>query len=242
MITYTKDFADILAILTNNDFHVLKDGDELYESFLLDDYHWEEGASKVVVCLDNCVLKRSYSGSYTYEDDEETGEEIVYDEEEFPDYAKTEWLVYQAAAQYGIQHLFAHTIQINDKVYAQERVDFTADQYENSSCIEHEDYLDGVYFDGDSYPPYIPGGYRRLEELCKANKLGDFNARIRPSALNYILAAWSPEDLRQLSKFLKEYDINDIHTANIGWINGELKIFDFCGFKTNTSKLVEIES
>lgn len=243
MINYSEEFRDALNILTNNDFHIYAHTDELYESKILDDsdFNWHEGASKVVICLDGYVLKKSYCGSCHNkceddEEDEDCEDDIIYDEEPFPDYARTEYLVYEAAKDYGIQHLFAKTIQVNDVVYAQERVDFTADEYENDDI--DEDIFDDSYFDGEEFPPYIPGGYARLTKLCQDNKLGDFKGRVRPAALSYLLGALSPEELRSLSKFLKDYDINDIHTANIGWIDGELKIFDFCGFKSNTGKLI----
>lgn len=239
MISYSESFKDALDVLTYNSFHIYDHTDELFETEILDnfDFDWHEGASKVVICINGYVLKKSYDGICWDGDKDEGEDDIVYDDVPFPDYARTEYLVYQAAKEYGIQHLFAETIQINDRVYAQERIDFSADEYENDK-IEDNIYND-AYFDGDAFPPYVPGGFNRLSEMCKVNKLGDFSGRIRPAALGYFMGALSPEEMRALSRFLKDYDINDIHTGNIGWIDGQLKIFDFCGFKSNTEKIIE---
>jgi hypothetical protein len=46
------------------------------------------------------------------------------------------------------------------------------------------------------------------------------------------------EELYCLQKFLEEYDINDLHSSNIGWFGNELKFIDFSGYGTATASIV----
>lgn len=231
---YKTDYDEAVDILSEV-FHYDEDADTAHESEILDDadFEWRTGASKVVIVLENCVLKTSYSGTSWY--NEETCDYEMT--EEFPDYAKMEYQLYQAAKDVGVDYFFAETKEITSVIYEQKKVDFTVSNYLDEEHIPAGYKFHGVYSIQLS-PPQFVLNCEGLHNYCRRNGLKDLIGRIKPDVLGYFLAAYSHDALDDLQQFLVEYDINDIRAGNCGWINGELKIFDFCGFKTETEKIL----
>lgn len=181
---------------------------------------WCYGASKVVIVLDECVLKTSFSLQEIYEDECDD-----FEYEDLPDFAALEYRLYNRAREEGITKFFCQTSSLGFGVYEQEKIDFSASEYENGGIdIDVDEYCD--YYGVEPYS----GTTHQMKEYIKANGLDGIEEFIKMSALPYVLGAWSIPDLRKLYNFCKKYDINDIHNGNIGWVNGELKIFDFCGY------------
>lgn len=229
-MTRTQEYEEAVSVLSY-DYAITIDGD-VDDECDLHGYTWRSGASKIVILMDNYVLKTSF----TYEQDEDEpylDEEYTPNYNECPDYANMEYLLYQEAVARGIGYMFCKTEQCNDKVYKQEKVDLTCEQYEyDEADFDVEDYANAYclsIFDGTAH---------QMEECLAAHELTDLKKYVKCGAMPYILAEWNKEELHKLLDFCRDYDINDIHNNNIGWLNGELKIFDFCGFNSNTQNLL----
>lgn len=225
--TLYKEALDTLDVT----FHYDDNTGGVYEEDYLDysDFGYQCGASKVVIILDNCVLKTSYGG--VVEEDEDGDEVLV---EGFPDYAKMEYEIYMAAEVEGLEYFFVKTEEVCSNIYRQPRVDATVNDYRYN-----DDDLPKHYFNGKNKAPYLNiKDTDKLLDYCKRNGLAGLHSRIKLDVIRYFLAAYSFPELQRLHKFLIKYDINDIRAGNCGWINGKLKIFDFCGFKTETEKIL----
>lgn len=212
-------------------FHYDDSTGTVYEEDYLDysDFGYQCGASKVVIILDDCVLKTSYGGIV---EEDEDGDEVFV--EEFPDYAKMEYEIYMAAKTEGLEYFFAKTEEVYSHIYEQPKVDATVDDYRYN-----DDDLPKHYFNGKSKAPYLDiKDTDKLLDYCKKNGLAGLQLRIKFDVIRYFLATYSFPELQKLHKFLIKYDINDISASNCGWINGKLVIFDFCGFKTSTEEIL----
>lgn len=215
----------------NTIFHYDDSIGGVYEEDYLDcsDFGYQCGASKVVIILDNCVLKTSYGGIVEKDED---GDDVLVDG--FPDYAKMEYEIYMAAKAKQLDYFFAKTKEVYPSIYEQPKVDATVDDYR---C--NDDDLPKCYFNGEDKAPYLDiKDTDKLLDYCKRNGLAGLQSRIKLSVIRFFLAAYSISELQRLHKFLTKYDINDISAANCGWIDGKLVIFDFCGFKTSTEEIL----
>ncbi len=232
---YKADYDEAVDILSEV-FHYDEDTGTVFEEGILDDsdFEWHTGASKVVIVLEDCVLKTSYSGVSWY--NEETCDDEMTDD--FVDYAKMEFQLYQAAKDLDISYFFAETEEVAPAVYKQEKIDLSVKEYIERDKVMPIGYQYHSVYGQQQIPPQFVLNCEGLHSYCRHNDLKDLIGRIKPDVLGYFLAAYSKEELENLQVFLKEYDINDIRAGNCGWINGKLKIFDFCGFKTETEKIL----
>lgn len=232
---YKTDYNEAVDILSEV-FHYDEDTGIAYEEGILDDsgFEWRTGASKVVIILEDRVLKTSYSGSSWY--NEETCDDEMTDD--FVDYAKMEFQLYQAAKNLDISYFFAETEEVAPAVYEQEKIDLSVEEYSERDKFMPIGYQYHSVYGNQQTPPQFILNCEGLHSYCRHNGLKDLIGRIKPDVLGYFLAAYSKEELENLQIFLEKYDINDIRAGNCGWINGELKIFDFCGFKTETEKIL----
>ena len=124
-------------------------------------------------------------------------------------------------------------------MYKQEKVDLSVEDYAEHDKLMPVGYrYYSTYGHQQQIPPQFVLDCEGLHAYCKQNGLKDLIGRIKPDVLGYFLATYSQKELEKLQVFLKEYDINDIRAGNCGWIDGKLKIFDFCGFKTETEKIL----
>ncbi|MBR4890337.1 MAG: hypothetical protein IKU15_03335 [Clostridia bacterium] len=230
MTTVKEIYQEGLDLLSSNSFHYNDNTDRAYEEDLLDysGFEYRTGASKVVLILDDCVLKTSFNGTVEFDED---GEEVFV--ENFPDYAKMEYDLYQAAKERGIEFFFAKTTKVNDSIYEQPRVDATI-----SDVRCEEDTLPDDYFPSGQPPYRHIGNADAVTDFCEKNGLHKLYFNIKFNAIRYFLGSYSIEELKKLNDFLTEYDINDISATNCGWIDGRLVIFDFCGFDTSTGEIL----
>ena len=215
----------------NVTFHYDDSTGGVYEEDYLDysDFGYQCGASKVVIILDDCVLKTSYGGIV---EEDEDGDEILV--EGFPDYARMEYEIYMAAKAGGLEYFFAKTEEVSSHIYEQPKVDATVNDYRYN-----DDDLPKRYFNGKNKAPYLNiKDTDKLLDYCKKNGLAGLQSRIKLDVIRYFLAAYSFPELQRLHKFLIKYDINDIRAGNCGWIDGKLVIFDFFGFKTSTEEIL----
>lgn len=207
-----------------DDNGVLYHGDETYLDE--DGYEWSNGVSKVCITIPNkTVLKTSIDG--TIQDyDWDTGENLevpIYTT--YPDYCKIEYEIYEAAKAKGLDYFFAEILPMGGTVYAQECYTMTVDDFIFSE--EGKDYFADFKRNRPSENEISVEGLDSLADKFDAQ--------------TFALFYWtfSTEELIKLQDFLDEYDINDLHAGNIGFFNGDLKIFDYCGFDSSTAKKVE---
>ena len=223
-------YQEALNTLTTG-FHYNDSTGGVHEEGYLDysDFDYQYGASKVVIILDDCVLKTSYSG---IAEEDENGDEVLVNG--FPDYAKMEYEIYMAAIAGRLEYFFARTEEVCSHIYEQPKVDVTVNNYHYD-----DDDLPKHYFNGKNKAPYLNiKDTDKLLDYCQRNGLAGLQSRIRLDVIRYFLAAYSFPELQRLHEFLIKYDINDIRAGNCGWINGKLVIFDFCGFKTSTEEIL----
>ena len=190
------------------------------------------GATKVCVLLRAFVLKAGFTSEMVYDDcDEYEDERDEFDyyrqERDGIDYCELEAQVYEEAVKEGLEEFFAETVQVADKVYAQEYCERTID----------EDYYDGdcknmwTSFAASDYA-CRKLGFNKWGEYCDPNTAP---AVIPEIVLYYwVTGGKSWTQLRRLAKFLSRHHINDLHRGNIGWVNGELKLFDYSGYNSGT--------
>lgn len=237
--TIKTDYDEAIDVLSEV-LHYDEENLTVYEEGLLEDFEWHCGASKVAIILEDCVLKTSYSG-YVYYDADEGEDEIIND---FLDYAKMEYQLYQAAKEYNVDYFLAKTEEVAPAVYEQEKMDYVADTITELDASEVLKIIPFNYTFHTSYgkqtlPPQLVLNCTGLHKYCKMNCLEDLIERVKPDILGYFLASYTQSELDDLQQFLKDYDINDIRAGNCGWVNGKLKIFDFCGFKSETEKILK---
>ena len=225
--TLYQEALDILATA----FHYDDSTGGVYEEDYLDysDFGYQCGASKVVLILDDCVLKTSYSGIV---EEDEDGDDVLVNG--FSNYAKMEYEIYMAAKAEGLEYFFTKTEEVCPNIYEQPKVDATVSDYRYN-----DDDLPKRYFNGRNKAPHLNiKDTDKLLDYCKRNGLAGLQSRIKLDVIRYFLAAYSFPELQRLHKFLIKYDINDIRAGNCGWIDGKLVIFDFCGFKTSTEEIL----
>lgn len=219
---------------------------------------WGSGVSKVaLVCTaedgNSYALKTAYEG-YAYlpvkNKDENEDEENEKDEEEEEEWAfesynhinecRVEYLVYRAAVAAGLGHFFAEMIKINSDVYMQEKYDISVSRLEN----ETDDF--GLYISqtlierfrdkNSKHYLYFNNISRYAEELG----LEDFYECLKENDDSFLMfcSRYSRMELLRLQAFLNEYDINDLHSSNIGMFGNDIKFIDYCGYCSNTSSKV----
>lgn len=220
-----------IDVLETNDFWRDDDnGGEPYNNDSLYDFSWATGASKVVIVLEDEVLKTSFKGYVECRDGE-----VNYFKEN-TDMCEIEFLVYEAAVKEGVQKFFARTERVAEGVYKQEKCVITCNELYCYGYADHpmKDMLSTLDIPrwGDERD------YRAVLKRREFDSIGlyDLRKRVNHSEVLYFLAFnYDVEDLFRLLDFLNKYDINDIHGENVGvFADGTIKIFDFCGFESST--------
>lgn len=204
------------GILTENDF------EDKVLSNLPDDlkYHYEYGATKLVIILPDCnfVIKIPFSGSYQefYQDDTERYEEEYVEftnaESEICnwDYCKVEANYYILAEFAGVEKYFAKTECIgainNYPIYIQQKAEIFSE-----------------IKDPNTYSKEKKSSTR---EKCNKEKLWCFNACWLSDLLDYC----GDEDFKLFMSFLRDNKFDDLHSSNIGYIGEKPVLVDYSGF------------
>lgn len=231
LATYIKENRELFNPVINvlNQDHYTYDGDEglVYDEYPLEEFYWKTGASKVCIPYAGLVFKTSFTG-YAYDYDYETSDwldETIFEPWD-KDYCQIEYEIYKRAVKEGVGIFFAETFKLSSKVYAQEECDQI-----------FEDFLE----DSDFVPPRSLDGFSPEDITIFANENGILRLKtlMGTTLFRYFLDCYSIASLQKLSNFLIKYDINDLHENNIGWFDGRLKFFDFCGFRSLTFKKIK---
>lgn len=240
-VQFTDAFQSGLKTLSQP-FHVYADDeDAVYEDGSLDEEvcdegadDWGSGVTKVALIYKDYVLKTGYSGYVhsSYNEEHHDFDDILVDD--FPeDYCEIEYKIYRRAVEAGISKFFAETISVGNGVYMQERYDGSLDnytpegmqfpdwikQYDDAGCLS-----DWAEFHGDNME--LTGLY----DAVKSSRV-----------FAWFVALYSYNDLRALSEFIEAYNINDIHSGNVGWFGNTIKLIDFSGYMTSTGDIIREE-
>ena len=228
-------FDEAVAVL-EKDFHSYEEGcGEVYEEDELADFAWSAGVTKICIILDYCVLKTGYSG-YAYDYDEDTDEYL--DEPRFVDLeqntAEVEYKVYERACEEGIDKFFVETIELGNGVFMQERVDDILFEAMTDSELRAHYEKSFVLPDKEGQRKFNEGA----QEYFEKNGMRKFCQYFSYDVAYFLTLNLTMEELHALYDFVDNYDINDIHSSNVGFVNGKIKIFDYCGCGSDTASLL----
>lgn len=198
---------------------------EMAQAF--DDIDIEYGATRIVVIQKDSpyVLK------------------IQYDDSKF-DYGKNEVTVYQKAVERGLEKYFAWVMkaftlilpfeyQADDSdemihsetkrdIYVMERCDMDEDAMtQNSIDHAYHEWLNEEELED------CAESRERWEDECDEDYLSNQEAMLEYAEDEWGNAAWD------VSEFLDSMYVNDCHSGNFGWRNGELVICDYAGYCRN---------
>lgn len=227
----------------SGDFHTYDEEEGvMYEDYRLDGYTWRTGITKVVVILNDFVMKKGFHG--LVKDSDENGflepEDFIYVAWDI-NYGTLEYQVYVRAVARGVSQFFADMEALGDEVYAQEKCAYTIEDvmYDNTPLDKDDWVITHSAMSNDEFEGI-------MEDLGK-HDIWDLDSHIRGAVIPWFYFNYSYEELRKLADFLNEYDINDIHTANAGFFwnkeknKYEIKMFDYSGFASDTSEIIANE-
>lgn len=180
---------------------------------LKDVVDYASGATKIAILYNEIVLKKTYSGYVDDEEDEyEMIEYVMNDSDSYnyaPDYCALEALVYAEATLDGLNDFFAEVIRVSNKIYAQLRAERTL-----SGCCSVQEL--GLTDD----------------DVDEIREEYGFDILIPDYAIAWWFVHKTSEHLQKFADFLFNHNINDLHASNIGFFNGEVKLFDYSGFNS----------
>lgn len=204
------------GVLTEEDF-----GEKILSKLPNDlKYSWSCGASKLVIILSNCdfVIKIPFSGSYQeiYQGETDSYEEEYIDFENASfedcewDYCKVETDRYALAEEIGIEKYFAKTECIgminNYPIYIQQKAEIFAEVKDLNSYSEEKK--------------------SSTREKCDKEDLWCFNDCWLSDLLDYC----GDRIFSLFMSFLKNNEIDDLHSSNIGYIDKVPVLVDYSGF------------
>lgn len=222
------DVETLMSILSSENFSLWKDvswDDDIFNAYLFwdRDISYYSGASKVCFIFHDFVLKMGFAGEAC--EVEENENLVLRKEEKYLSYdcvgskyefdsMEIEYDLYCEAKRRGLEYFFAETERVSDNLYVQERADCS---------LNESDEL------------YEWGSDASCNEAIIAEyNLGYLFNLVGSTVFSLFLDKYTEEELSKLSAFLEEFEINDLHEGNIGFFGEELKLFDFCGYETNT--------
>ena len=209
-------------------------------------YHPVCGMTKVCFVFDEFVIKTSfdYKVMYPFIDGVVTKKVV-----ELEDACETEFLAYRKAVEAGLGDFFFETDYLGCGIYVQERCEeslqdaryFRDDS--DSTTKEYSEYERECAIDAlvESIPEEEAD-----EDIDEYTTVGDsvryIDSYLKEDCVTNFLQTYDSGSMVKLAKFLFNYDITDIHDANVGFDKvGRLRIFDFSGFCSSTRELVKGE-
>lgn len=179
--------------------------DDFYDAGL--DYNC--GAYKIAVIFDDYVLKKAYTGTAHMTDDGS----MRYEDDEPEDSCETEVLLYRIAEKRGLERFFAKSEDIGNGIVKQERAEeFVKDREDINSNQRSE-----------------------VMAFVKQYGLCSLYAASNSEVFYWLMQEYSGKELLKLQDFVDEFDIDDLHSYNVGWCNGKLKLIDYSGTNTATA-------
>ena len=206
-----KSDFDIAYEMLNKPIYALENDEEVANC---DDFYdagldYSCGAYKIAVIFDNYVLKKAYTGTAYMTDDGS----MRYEDDEPGDGCETEVLLYRIAEKRGLEKFFAKSEDIGNGIVKQERAEELVKDRRDLNDNQKSEVIAFVSQYG----------------LC--NLYSASNSKV----LYWFMQEYSGEELFKLQHFVDEFDIDDLHSYNVGWCNGKLKLIDYSGTNTTTA-------
>lgn len=207
-------------------------------------YHPVCGMTKVCFVFDEFVIKTSFNYKVMYPFINGVVTKKVV---ELEDACETEFLAYRKAVEAGLGDFFFETDYLGCGIYVQERCEeslqdaryFRDDS--DSTTKEYSEYERECAIDAlvESIPEEEAD-----EDIDEYTTVGDsvryIDSYLKEDCVTNFLQTYDSGSMVKLAKFLFNYDITDIHDANVGFDKvGRLRIFDFSGFCSSTRELVK---
>lgn len=208
-------------------------------------YHPACGMTKVCFVFDEFVIKTSfdYKVMYPFNGDGSVTKKVI----ELEDACETEYLAYRKAVEAGLGDFFFETDYLGCGIYVQERCEeslqdaryFRDDS--DSTTKEYSEYERERAI--DALVESIPEEEAEVE-VDEYTTVGDsvryIDSYLKEDCVTNFLQTYDSDSMVKLARFLFNYDITDIHDANVGFDKvGRLRIFDFSGFCSSTRELVK---
>lgn len=261
----TEVFKKAVECLSQDFHNYESEEDCVFEDGVLEDFcyenstetmefTWGSGVSKVaLVCSSfdgkDYALKTAYVGAayspYNPDKEDDEEEDWQFSEYKYPDECRVEYLVYRAAVAAGLGHFFAEMIKIDTGVYMQEKYDSSISRLENEDMGLHisetlltSDLCDRCRSDWILWERDV------IEDLVERIGLDSLFSHLRHDCSSFMMFynRYSIVELRRLQAFLDEYDINDLHSSNIGVFGSDVKFIDYCGYESSTSEKVGVSA
>ncbi len=208
------------------------------------DYHPVCGMTKVCFVFDEFVIKTSfnYKVMYPFIDGKVTKKVV-----ELEDACETEYLAYRKAVEEGISDFFFETDYLGCGIYVQERCE---ESLQDARCFRDEtDFVTKEYSEYerecaiDALVESIPEEEADVD-VDEYTTVGDsvryIDSYLKEDCVTNFIQTYDSDSMVKLARFLFNYDITDIHDANVGFDKvGRLRIFDFSGFCSSTRELVK---
>lgn len=207
-------------------------------------YHPVYGMTKVCFVFDDFVIKTGFDYKVVYP----FVEGVVSPKTvELEDACETEYLAYRKAVEEGLGEFFFETDYLGYGIYVQEKCE--------------ESLQDARIFRDES--DFVTKEYNEYEKECAIDALVDsipeeeaevdideyttvgdsvryIDSYLKEDCVTNFLQTYEADKMVRLARFLFNYDITDIHDANVGLDKvGKLRIFDFSGFCSSTRELVK---
>ena len=207
-------------------------------------YHPVCGMTKVCFVFDEFVIKTSFNYKVTYPFiDGVVTKKVV----ELEDACETEFLAYRKAVEEGLSDFFFETDYLGCGIYVQERCEESlqdARVFRDDSDSDTKEYSEYERERAiDALVESIPEEEAEVE-VDEYTTVGDsvryIDSYLKEDCVTNFLQTYDSDSMVKLARFLFNYDITDIHDANVGFDSaGRLRIFDFSGFCSSTRELVK---
>lgn len=210
-------------------------------------YHPVCGMTKVCFVFDEFVIKTSFDYKTMYYTVYDSVEKIEKKVIELEDACETEYLAYRKAVEEGLDDFFFETDYLGCGIYVQERCEeslqdarYSRDKFD-SATREYDEYERECAI--DALVDSIPEEEAEMD-VDEYTTVGDsvryVDSYLKEDCVVNFIQTYDSGSMVKLARFLFNYDITDIHDANVGFDKvGRLRIFDFSGFCSSTRELVK---
>lgn len=154
-------------------------------------------------------------------------------------YNESEAFIYQRAVEAELEQWFAWTAKVDTinydgvitEIYAMEYCDVDADALEqNSREVAIQGYLED---EGKSLDEMNEDEKEEMYNWC------DEDCGSSEGICCYMYSIYDIDDMNALYNFIDKYNINDTHSGNWGYSNGQMKLIDFGGYERNVIEMAK---
>lgn len=155
-------------------------------------------------------------------------------------YNESEVFIYQRAVEAGLSQWFAWTTKVDTinydgvitEIYAMEYCDVDGDQLENASYeLAVQEYLAD---EGLTLEEMSNDDRENMYDMIDSSECGDSDG-----IQHYMFAIYDIDDMDALYSFIDDYNINDTHAGNWGYLNNHLVLVDYGGYERNVIEMAK---